>query len=67
MEQDSDVIPFDAVKQREMDRLLDMNREGTISPDERSILAALVAEAENLTVANAQRILDARQRRERST
>lgn len=59
-----EVILFDPVKQREMDRLLDKNREGTTQPHEQSILEALVAEAEELMVANAQRILEAPRQRE---
>lgn len=65
--QHSEVIPFDPVKQREMDRLLDKNREGTIHPDELSTLEALVAETEELMVANALRILEAQRQRESST
>ena len=44
---------FPAAKQRRLDELLDKNSEGTISEDERSKLQQLVAEAEQLMVANA--------------
>jgi hypothetical protein len=65
--QHSEVIPFDPVKQRELDRLLDSNREGTIHPEERSRLGALVAEAEELMVANALRKFESQRQREGST
>lgn len=45
-----------ASKQRRLDRLLDKNSEGTITPKERAKLEALVAEAEALMVANAKRL-----------
>jgi hypothetical protein len=44
---------FPAAKQRRMDELLEKNAEGTITPTERSRLEHLVAEAEQLMVANA--------------
>jgi hypothetical protein len=44
---------FPAAKQRRMDELLDKNREGLITASERSRLEQLVAEAEQLAVANA--------------
>jgi hypothetical protein len=44
---------FSAAKQRRMDELLDKNSEGTITPSEKLRLERLVAEAEELTVANA--------------
>lgn len=44
---------FPAAKQRRMDGLLEKNAEGTITPVERSRLEQLVAEAEQLMVANA--------------
>ena len=45
-----------AAKQRRLDQLLDKNSEGTITPQEKSRLEKLVAEAERLTVANAKRL-----------
>jgi hypothetical protein len=41
-----------AAKQRLMDKLLDKNSEGKISPSEKAALNKLVAEAEQLTIAN---------------
>jgi hypothetical protein len=54
----SEAIPpklrkFPVAKQRRMDELLDKNREGVITAAERSRLEQLVAEAEQLMVANA--------------
>ena len=54
----SKVIPpklrkFPVAKQRRLDELLDKNREGVITAAERSRLEQLVAEAEQLMVANA--------------
>jgi hypothetical protein len=49
---------FPAAKQRRLDRLLDENSEGTITAADRSSLKALVAEAEQLMVANSQRMAD---------
>ncbi|HZN33790.1 MAG TPA: hypothetical protein VFB80_08220 [Pirellulaceae bacterium] len=43
---------FPPAKQRRMDSLLDKQSEGTISAAERARLAQLVAEAEELMVAN---------------
>jgi len=43
---------FPAAKQRKMDELLDKNSEGIISAIERTRLRQLVAEAEQLMVAN---------------
>jgi hypothetical protein len=43
---------FPAAKQRLMDRLLDKNGAGSISPSEKIALVKLVAEAEQLTIAN---------------
>ena len=39
-----------------MDELLDKNREGNITPQERKELERLVAEAEQLMVANGKRL-----------
>ena len=47
---------FPAAKQRQMDHLLEKNREGTIKPREKARLEQLVAEAERLMIANAQRL-----------
>jgi hypothetical protein len=47
---------FPAAKQRRLDELLDKNRVGTIRSRERSVLFRLVAEAEQLMVANAKRL-----------
>ncbi|MDX1947617.1 MAG: hypothetical protein SFU86_19620 [Pirellulaceae bacterium] len=44
---------FPPAKQKRMDELLDKNSEGTITPDERTLLEGLVADAEKLMVANA--------------
>jgi hypothetical protein len=44
---------FPAAKQRRLDELLEKNSEGTISGNERRRLEQLVAEAEELMVANA--------------
>lgn len=44
---------FPAAKQRRLDHLLDKNSEGTITPKELVRLKQLVAEAEQLMVANA--------------
>jgi hypothetical protein len=49
---------FPATKQRRMDRLLDKNSEGTISAAEKIELRGLVKEAEELTLANAKRLLE---------
>jgi len=49
---------FAAVKQRRLDQLLEKNSEGTITPKERAALEQLVAEAEELMVANARRLAD---------
>lgn len=45
-------------KQRRLDRLLDKNSEGTITPADKAKLEALVAEAEQLMVANAKRLAE---------
>jgi hypothetical protein len=49
---------FAAAKQGRLDRLLDKNKEGTITVAEKAELNALVAEAEELMVANAKRMAD---------
>jgi len=48
------VKEFAASKQRRLDELLEKNSEGTITPAEKARLEHLVAEAEQLMVANAQ-------------
>ena len=50
------VHKFPAAKQRRLDRLLEKNSEGSITPAERKRLERLVAEAEGLMVVNAQRL-----------
>lgn len=55
---------FPAAKQRQLDELLDKNGEGAITPDEKARLEALVAEAERLMVANAQRLAEFSRREE---
>ena len=47
------VRKFPAGKQRRLDQLLDKNSDGNITPGEAATLAQLVAEAEELMVANA--------------
>lgn len=47
---------FPAAKQRRLDRLLEKNSDGTITPREKARLEQLVAEAEQLMVANARRL-----------
>jgi hypothetical protein len=47
-----------AAKQRRLDQLLDRNGEGTITTNEKATLERLVAEAEQLMVANAKRLAD---------
>jgi hypothetical protein len=49
---------FPAAKQRRLDELLDKNSEGTITPTEKATLTQLVAEAEELMVANAKRLAE---------
>jgi hypothetical protein len=51
-----------AAKQRRLDHLLDKNNEGTITVKERAALRLLVAEAEQVMVANARRLADFAQR-----
>ena len=50
------VQKFPAAKQRRLDKLLDKNREGTISAKEKGALEQLVAQAEQWMVANARRL-----------
>jgi hypothetical protein len=52
------VQKFPAVKQRRLDQLLDKNAEGTITPREKAALERLVAEAEELMVANGKRLAE---------
>jgi len=52
------VEKFPAGKQRRLDRLLEKNSEGIITPKEKAALERLVAEAEQLMVANARRIAE---------
>jgi hypothetical protein len=47
---------FPPAKQRRLDQLLDRNREGAITVKEKALLEQLVAEAEQLMVANARRL-----------
>ena len=49
---------FPAAKQRRLDQLLEKNSEGTITPRQRAKLEQLVAEAEQLMVANARRLAE---------
>jgi len=52
------VQKFPAVKQRRLDQLLEKNSEGTITLKEKAVLEQLVAEAQELMVANARRLAD---------
>jgi hypothetical protein len=52
------VEKFPAAKQRRLDQLLEKNSEGTITPKEKAKLEQLVAEAEQLMVANARRLAE---------
>lgn len=52
------VEKFPAAKQRRLDQLLDKNSEGTITAKEKAKLEQLVAEAEELMVANAKRLAE---------
>ena len=45
-------------KQRQLDQLLEKNAEGTISAKDKEKLAALVAEAEELIVANSRQLAE---------
>jgi hypothetical protein len=47
---------FPAAKQRRLDKLLEKNSEGTITPHEKVKLERLVVEAEELMVSNARRL-----------
>ena len=47
-----------AAKQRRLDELLEKNSEGTITPAEKTRLEKLVAEAEQVMVANANRLAE---------
>lgn len=52
------VKTFPLAKQRRLDELLEKNSSGTITERERTTLESLVAEAEKLMVANAQRLAE---------
>jgi hypothetical protein len=52
------VRKFPGAKQRRLDQLLEKNAEGTITPKEKATLEQLVAEAEELMVANARRLAE---------
>jgi hypothetical protein len=52
------VHKFPAVKQRRLDHLLEKSSEGTITLKEKEVLEQLVAEAQELMVANAKRLAD---------
>jgi len=49
---------FPAAKQRHLHKLLDKNSEGTITPKEKALLERLVADAEELMVANAKQLAE---------
>ena len=49
---------FPAAKQRRLDQLLEKNSEGDVTPSEAATLVQLVAEAEELMVANAKRLAE---------
>ena len=49
---------FSAAKQRRLDQLLEKNSEGNITPQEAAKLKQLVADAEELMVANAKRLAE---------
>jgi hypothetical protein len=49
-------VKFAAAKQRRLDQLLEKNSEGTLTSKEKAKLEQLVAEAEQLMVANAKRL-----------
>jgi hypothetical protein len=55
---------FPGAKQRELDELLEKNSEGIIRPAELARLETLVAQAERLMVANAQRLAEFSRREE---
>ena len=48
---------FSSVKQRRLDQLLEKNSEGTIGDKEKAALEGLVAEAQELMIANARRLV----------
>src|SRR5437660_12372307 len=52
------VQKFPAAKQRRLDLLLEKNSEGTITLKEKASLEQLVAEAQQLMMANARRLAD---------
>jgi hypothetical protein len=52
------IVKLAPAKQRRLDQLLQKNAEGTISAKELEKLQSLVAEAEELTVANSQRLAE---------
>jgi hypothetical protein len=52
------VQKFPAAKQRRLDQLLEKNSERAITPGEKAALEQLVAEAQELMVANARRLAE---------
>ena len=52
------VRKFPAAKQRRLDKLLEKNSEATITAKEKATLEHLVAEAQELMVANAKRLAE---------
>lgn len=52
------VAKFPAAKQRRLDRLLEKNSDGTITAADKAKLEQLVAEAEQLMIANAKRLAE---------
>ncbi|HZU39085.1 MAG TPA: hypothetical protein VFA18_24380 [Gemmataceae bacterium] len=52
------VQKFPAAKQRRLDQLLEKNSEGTITPKEKATLEQLVADAQELMVANTRRLAE---------
>ena len=49
---------FSPAKQRQLDHLLEQNADGTIGTSDKETLEALVAEAQELMVANSQRLAE---------
>jgi hypothetical protein len=49
---------FPAAKQRRLDQLLDKNSKGTITAKEKAMLEKLVAQAEQLMIANGRRLAE---------
>jgi hypothetical protein len=49
---------FPAAKQRRLHELLDKNSEGTITAKQKAVLKRLVADAEQLMIANAKRLVE---------